>query len=253
MLKRVVIKLGGASLSESAVLEKLASLVKGYRESNIQVVIVHGGGPAINQELTNKGITWEFVNGQRKTTPEMMTVIEDVLAHQVNQYIVSSLQNQKITAVGLSGASGLLECRVFNSELGLVGEVTQCHLGVVEKALDQHLIPVIAPIGFDHDGRKFNINADWAASQIAATLNADKLIFLTDQLGILDADKKVCPTVTVADIENMINHGVIAGGMLTKTKAMMSAKNKGVAKVQISAAAHAPDLLTNDAAGTNLI
>jgi len=253
MLKRIVIKLGGASLSENAVIEKLAVLVKGYLDSNTQVVLVHGGGPAINQELTSKGITWEFVNGQRKTTPEMMTVIEDVLAHQVNQNIVRSLQNQKISAIGLSGGSGLLECRILNSDLGLVGEVIQCHLGSVEDALKQQLIPVIAPIGFDHDGRKFNINADWAASQIAANLNADKLVFLTDQLGILDADKKVCPTVTKDEIENMINCGVIAGGMLIKTKAMISAKNKGVRTVQISAAAKAPDLLNNDSVGTSLI
>lgn len=259
---RIVIKLGGSALDNPSTLQELATLVKGYQKRRYNVVLVHGGGPAINQELTARGISWKFVDGQRQTTPEMMSVIEEVLADKVNSRIVGFLRDSKIRATGLSGAKhNILSCVQLNAELMQVGRVEKVNTAVIEACFQTvpGSVPVIAPVGgsaekvpgtfsgTQRDTEKlpgtFNVNADWAATQIAIALNAKKLIFLTDQTGILDGDKQLVKKVNARMIQKMIDDGVVSGGMCTKVRAMMVALVEGVKQVRVLNASNASQLL----------
>lgn len=248
--KRVVIKLGGSALNNPSTLLELSALVKSFQKRRYNVVLVHGGGPAINQELTKRGITWKFVDGQRQTTPEMMGVIEEVLATKVNGAIVETLREAKINATGLSGAKhNILSCVQLNEELMQVGKVVSVDTSAITACFETipSSVPVIAPIGTG--ATKFNINADWAATQIAMALNAKKLIFLTDQTGILDGDKQLVKKVNTRMIHKMIESGEISGGMCAKVLAMTAALAAGVKQVRVLHASHASQLysaLPND-------
>jgi len=236
MKKTIVIKLGGSSLQNLGTLQELVALTLGYRKLNYKVVLVHGGGPAINQELTARGIEWKFINGQRQTTPQMMEVIEEVLTQKVNSMVVGNLLTAGIPAVGMSGANNkTLLCSQANSELMQVGKVEAVNTKAIEKCLGLKPMPtpVIAPIGIGAGGEKYNINADWAAAKIAIALNAEQLVFLTDQNGILDQDKELVAHATPVHIYKMIEEGVISGGMYTKVMTMMSALNAGIQKVRV--------------------
>ncbi|MEQ1876225.1 MAG: acetylglutamate kinase [Bdellovibrionia bacterium] len=250
----IVIKQGGSSLSNSATLAELAALVRGYRKRRYQVVVVHGGGPAINAELTKRGIQWKFIDGQRQTTPEMIDVIDQVLAQDVNGAVVESLSRARIHAAGMSGAHGILFCSQASPELMRVGKIGYVDVAPIEAQLARFgsPTPVIAPIGIGDQGEKYNINADWAATQIAIALGAKRLIFLTDQNGILDGEKNLIQKATPRHIEVMIEDGVISGGMMTKTRAMMAALQAGVKKVLVLNAAFASHLLTENKIGTLL-
>jgi acetylglutamate kinase len=253
MKRKIVIKLGGSSLQNLETIEQLSHAIRGFRKQGYEVVIVHGGGPAINQELTKRKIEWKFINGQRQTTPEMMIVIEEVLAGQVNSMLVWSLNDSFILSSGLSGASDdILLCKQANSELMQVGEVTNVDVTPIEEVLKRGETPVIAPVGVGLDGTKFNINADWAAAKIAIALGAEKLIFLTDQNGILDQHKKLVRSATPRTIHKMIDDGVISGGMFTKVSAMMTALAQGVEQVQVLNASAASRLSSQPKTGTTL-
>ena len=254
----VVIKLGGSSLGFAETVSQLATLVKGYQKRRYRVVVVHGGGPAINQELTRRNIKWQFINGQRQTTPEMMDVIDDVLAVQVNGTLVQNLISAGVSAMGLSGAaSEILLCSQATEELMRVGKIENVNTRGIVEILNQFggKVPVIAPIGFGagnvSGNEKYNINADWAASQIAVALEAKSLIFLTDQNGILDQDKKLLTRADAQMIDLMIADGTISGGMFTKVKAMMAAINAGVKQVRVLNASIAGAAL-DEAVGTTL-
>ncbi|MES2854353.1 MAG: acetylglutamate kinase [Bdellovibrionota bacterium] len=253
--KRIVIKLGGSSLQNASTLDQLRVIVRGYRNRNYDVVLVHGGGPAINIELQARGIGWKFIDGQRQTTPEMISVIEDVLAGQVNSSVVDSLNEAGISAVGLSGAKDeILFCTQLNEELGQVGSVEAVDIASIEAALSGAGLPtpVIAPIGFGLNGEKFNINADWAATKIAIALKAEKLIFLTDQNGILDRERKPVRNAVPAQIFEMIEDGTISGGMCTKVLAMMTALDSGVGQVRVLNASDSSRVFSRAKVGTLL-
>lgn len=250
----VVIKLGGSSLGNPETVEQLATLVKGYQKRRYRVVVVHGGGPAINAELTKRNITWQFINGQRQTTPQMMKVIDEVLAKQVNGQLVENLKSQGVSARGLSGADAeILFCTQATIELMRVGQVESVNTAGIKEILNQFggKVPVIAPIGYGERGVKFNINADWAACQIAVALDAKKLIFLTDQNGILDQQKQLVKRANSQLINMMIADGTIHGGMFTKVKAMMTALAAGVKHVRVLNASFAGMALA-EAVGTLL-
>lgn len=255
MKKISVIKLGGSSLVNTDTLQKLATLVKGCQERGSFVVVVHGGGPAINQELTRLGITWQFIDGQRQTTPEMMDVINQVLFHEVNTLLVESLYRQGVQAQPLSGAAHeILLCSQASKELMQVGKVEVVNLEAILGILaaTPGSVPVIAPIGFGTNGQRFNVNADWAATQIAMALKAHELIFLTDQNGILDQEKQLVSQATPQMIEKMISDGVISGGMSTKVRAMMLALSSGLQQIRVLHASAAGELLVNEHVGTLL-
>lgn len=255
MKQRIVIKLGGSALQNPETVLQLAELVRGYQKRRYQVVIVHGGGPAINAELTRRGITWQFINGQRQTTPEMMAVVNHVLAGVVNSELVKRLQATGTFALGLSGADDkILFCTQANPELMQVGLVETVDTAAIEKALANSIdrVPVIAPIGFGASEEKFNVNADWAATKIAMALTAKKLIFLTDQVGILDANKEIVKRANPKRINRMITEGTISGGMFTKVQAMMMALDAGVKQVRVLHASNAAQALNSELVGTIL-
>lgn len=256
MKQRIVIKLGGSSLHNKETVKELAALIRGYQKRRYHVVLVHGGGPAINEALAKENISWKFIDGQRQTTPQMMTVIDRVLATEVNGTLVENLKAEKVSAVGISGAdSKVLFCSAASKELMLVGKVDEVNPQSIKEILNQFggKVPVIAPIGLGKDHQKYNINADWAAAQIAVALQAKKLIFLTDQDGILNEQKKLVPLADAVMIDEMISTGIISGGMSTKVKAMLTALNSGISQVRVLHASFSSLLLTAEKIGTVLM
>ncbi len=256
MRQKIVLKLGGSSLQDPGTLQELIALVRGYRETNYDVIIVHGGGPSINQELTSRGIQWKFINGQRQTTLEMMDVIEGVLSDKINSMLVTALRAANIPAVGISGAQEkMLLCIQASAELMQVGQVESVNTAIIEKNLqfDLNFTPVIAPIGIGEQNEKYNINADWAAAKIAIALQAEKLIFLTDQNGVLGAHKQLLHHATPPLLHQLIEEGVISGGMYTKVMTMMTALQAGVQQIRVLNANVASHLLRNHNVGTLLV
>ena len=252
---KIVIKLGGSALQNPETLLQLATLVKGYQKRRYDVVLVHGGGPAINEELLSRGIKWQFIDGQRQTTLEMMGAIEKVLAGDINSLLVDHLKQNKISAIGLSGAKDkILFCSQASPQLQQVGKIEFVDTTAIEACFAKFgaFVPVIAPIGLDKNGGKYNINADWAATQIAIAIQAKKLVFLTDQNGILDEKKQLVPKVSSDWINQRIEDGIIYGGMSTKVKAMMKAVQSGIKYVRVMHASSASLLLLDDKVGTLL-
>jgi acetylglutamate kinase len=236
---RILIKLGGAALQDESLVAALCEDLSLIRGAGVHVVLVHGGGPAINQELESKGIQWTFVDGLRVTTPAMMETIEMVLCGKVNRRIVRTFNQSSVRAIGLSGSdAGMLSCRPLRKELGLVGEVTEVRPAAIEAILRTQddgigTIPVIAPIGVDENGQAYNINADWAAARIAEALDIDKMLFLTDQEGILGADGKLIQELDAGELEALIDEGVVKGGMLAKVNTVLYALKNGVRDIHI--------------------
>lgn len=236
---RVLIKLGGAALQDESLVAALCEDLSLIRGAGVNVVLVHGGGPAINAELERRGIKWTFKDGLRVTTPEMMEVIEMVLCGKVNRRIVRTLNQSSVRAIGLSGSDArTLFCKPMREELGLVGEVVDVRPAAIEAILrtqDEGIgtIPVIAPIGIGENGEAYNINADWAAVRIAEALDIDKVLFLTDQEGILGADGKLVGELDAGELEVLIEEGVVKGGMLAKVSTVLHALKNGVKDIHI--------------------
>lgn len=235
----MLIKLGGAALQDAELVESICEDLMLIRSVGVQVVIVHGGGPSINEELTRRNITWEFFEGQRITTPEMMNVIEMVLCGQVNRRIVRTLNQSGVKAIGVSGTdANTLFCKKASQKLGQVGQVDKVNPTYIHSILNTQSdgigsIPVIAPVGVGKTGEAYNINADWAAVRIAQELGIKKVLFLTDQNGILDAQKQLIPELDAGELENLIETGVVAGGMLAKVRTVLHALRHGVNDVHI--------------------
>jgi acetylglutamate kinase len=220
MADTVVIKCGGSVLSELS--EAFFHSLKEMKSRGMNIVIVHGGGPEIGQMLKQLNIKSEFVNGLRKTTNEVLEVVEMILAGKVNKQLVSLLQKKGLKAIGLSGIdANLIEAKPMDVEhLGYVGEVTHVNHSLLQQLAASEYIPVIAPIGFDQTGQKYNINADTAAGAVAMALEAKHLLFVTDVPGIL-RNGTLVEHATVEMILEMIDEGTIYGGMIPKVKAAM--------------------------------
>jgi len=230
----VLIKIGGAALQEPSLVSAICEDIRHIRSVGVKVVVVHGGGPSINNELKSRGISWEFIDGQRVTTPEMMEVIEMVLCGLVNRRIVRNLSGAGVKAIGMSGAdASILLCQQASPKLGQVGQINKVDTQVIHSILTTETVPVIAPVGVGHEGEAFNINADWAAARIAQALGIQKVLFLTDQDGILGKDGKLIPELDAAELESMIESEVIKGGMLAKANTVIHALRHGVTEVQI--------------------
>jgi len=236
----LLIKLGGAALREAPLVESLCEDLALIRSVGLKVILVHGGGPAINEALTKHNITWSFHEGQRITTPEMMEVIETTLCGKVNRSIVRLLNKNNISSMGFSGTDArLIECKALDPKLGLVGKVTKINVEFIESLLASQskntygTIPVIAPVGYGPHGQAYNLNADWAATAIASSLKLKKMIFLTDQDGILDENQKLIATLGSGDLLDLIERGVISGGMLAKARTIIDALSNGVRNIHI--------------------
>jgi acetylglutamate kinase len=236
----ILIKLGGAALEDMDLVGRLCRDLALIRAAGIKLIIVHGGGKAINAELERHGISWDFIEGQRVTSPEMMGIIEMVLTGKNNQNLVRTLNASGVKAVGLSGTdAGAIRCQALSKELGQVGRIMDIDTELIQSYLDsqresgQGYIPVFAPIGIGDDGEAYNINADWAASKIAQALNIHKLIYLTDQDGILDQAGEVITRLQMPDLQNLADSETVSGGMLAKVNTIMDALNGGIDAVHI--------------------
>lgn len=230
----IVIKLGGHAMSSDAAMASFARDIVLMRQCNVNPVIVHGGGPMINEMLKKLDIKSEFVNGKRVTDAATVEVVEMVLSGKVNKAIVQAINDQGGRAVGISGKdANLLKCTQTNPELGLVGDPQTVDATVVHSLIADGMIPVIAPLGSGENGETFNINGDTAAGAIAAGLKADRLLLLTDVEGVKDADGDVITSLTSDQVAKLTKDGVIAGGMIPKTETALKAVHGGVNAVVI--------------------
>ncbi|RFB18258.1 acetylglutamate kinase [Bacillus sp. HNG] len=225
-METIVIKCGGSILAQLS--DSFFNSLKELKESGYRVVVVHGGGPEIAQTLTSLKIESEFVNGLRKTTKEVLDVVEMVLSGTVNKKVVIELEKAGIPAVGLSGCDAqLIKAKPINlGQLGYVGEVEEVNVSFLEFLLSQNYVPVISPIGIDEKFTKYNINADTAAASVATALKAEHLLFVTDVDGI-KKDGEVLPSLSTDSVLSLIEEGTIYGGMIPKVKAALSALHDG--------------------------
>ena len=225
----VVIKLGGHAMGSDDAMDEFARDVALMRQVGVNPVVVHGGGPMINDMLKRLNIQSEFVNGKRVTDAATMEVVEMVLSGVVNSRIVQAITEQGGRAVGVSGKDGgLIICDQENPELGLVGSPTEVNPRLLRDFADKGIIPVIAPLGMGRNGETFNLNGDTAAGAIAAALKADRLLLLTDVAGVKNAQGEVLTELTADQIREMVADGTIAGGMIPKTQTALDALEGGV-------------------------
>ncbi len=230
----VVIKLGGHAMGSDEAMETFARDVVLMQQVGVNPVIVHGGGPMINEMLKKLDIQSEFVNGKRVTDEATMEVVEMVLSGRVNKRIVQAINAQGGKAVGLSGKdANLIICDPADPKLGLVGEPTEIKPQFLHTLFNDDAIPVIAPLGAGRNGETYNINGDTAAGAIAAALKADRLLLLTDIDGVRDASGEVVTELTADQIRAMTRDGIIAGGMIPKTETALAAIEGGVRAVVI--------------------
>ncbi len=231
---KIVIKIGGSVLHDENTIELLCNDIKQLTESGYKVILVHGGGKAINASLKIHGIQSEFIDGLRVTNADAMKIIEMVLCGQVNQSLVRKLNNKGLPAIGLSGADHhLLSCKKYSQQHGFVGEIQSVNTSLIRHILSHQSIPVIASIGIDTQGDPLNVNADMAACHIANALDVHQLIYLTDQDGIYDENGNVLPTLNAGALQTLINQGTVTDGMLIKTKAILTSLKSGLNKIHI--------------------
>ena len=230
----VVIKLGGHAMGSDEAMDSFARDVVLMRQVGVNPVVVHGGGPMINDMLARLDVKSEFVNGKRVTDKATMEVVEMVLSGRVNKRIVQAINAQGGRAVGLSGKdANLMMCEQTNPDLGFVGTPVNVDPNLLNGLAESEIIPVIAPIGSGRTGETFNVNGDTAAGAIAAGLRADRLLLLTDVAGVKGADGEVLTEITAEQARNLTDEGVIAGGMIPKTETALSAMKEGVRAVVI--------------------
>ncbi len=243
----IVIKYGGHAMVDEQLKEDFARDVTLMKFIGLNPVVVHGGGPQINDVLDRMGIRPTFVRGMRLTDAETMDVVEMVLGGKINKAIVAQINQHGGKAVGLSGKDGGLilakKLHIVHQEdadkppeiidPGLVGQVTHVKPELVNTLCGQGFIPIIAPVGAGDSGETFNINADLVAGRIAMALSAGRLIFLTDVDGVLDASDALISTISVGDVPQMIEDKIISGGMIPKIECASDAIKAGVEKVHI--------------------
>ena len=236
--RRIVVKYGGAAMVHAELREAVFRDLALLTSVGVQPVVVHGGGPEINTWLKRLDIPAEFRDGLRVTDPDTMDVVEMVLVGRVNKQIVYGLNKLGAKAVGLSGSDGMLvEARPWgNGSHGLVGDVARINPDVLEPLLNKGYVPVISSVAATRDGTAHNINADTVAGELAAALEAEKLILLTDTPGILrdrENPESLIPQLRLSEARQLIEEGVVAGGMTPKTECCIRALAQGVSAAHI--------------------
>jgi len=230
----VVVKFGGHAMGDTAAMNSFARDIVLMKQVGIHPVVVHGGGPMINQMLERLEIKSEFVNGKRISDEKTVEVVEMVLSGTINKRIVQAINQQGGKAVGLSGKdSNLMICEKARPDMGFVGEPSDVDPRVLTELSGSGYIPVVAPLGAGRAGETFNVNGDTAAGAIAAALKADRLLLLTDVSGVKDASGKVLTQITPQQVEALTDEGTIAGGMIPKTETALAAIRGGVRAVVI--------------------
>ncbi len=235
--EKIVIKYGGSAQTSKELKEKFAQDIALLHTVGMKPIIVHGGGKAITKLLSDLGVETKFVDGQRVTTREVMRVAEMVLSGEINKEIVSLLNAYGTKAIGVSGKDGsFLEATPKDfKNFGFTGVIQNVNPQIIDNILDDGFVPVIAPIAsgvkVGHIG--FNINADLAASKIAVALNARKVLFLTDTVGVMDKNMRLINTLDIRKTEELKRDGTINGGMVPKVDACIEALRGGVKKAHI--------------------
>jgi acetylglutamate kinase len=230
----VVIKFGGNAMGDDEAMNSFARDIVLMRQVGVNPVVVHGGGPMINEMLDRLAVKSHFVGGKRVTDAATMEVVEMVLAGRVNKRIVQAINGAGGKAVGLTGKdANLMICDQTDPDLGFVGTPVEMDTTVLTKLFEAEIIPVIAPIGMGRAGETYNINGDTAAGAVAAALRADRLLLLTDVEGVKDASGNVLTELTSQQILDLTAEGVIAGGMIPKTETALHAIDGGVRAVVI--------------------
>lgn len=256
--KTIVVKYGGNAMINDELKEAVMRDLVLLTTVGIKVVLVHGGGPAINKTLDKIGVESKFVDGLRVTDKETVDVVQMVLAGKVNKDLVCQIGNLGGHAIGLSGMDGnMIKCKPLDSEHGFVGEITETNMEVINEVLANNFIPVISTIGYDEQGNCYNINADTVAAQIAGDLKAEALISMTDIVGLLrdiNDDSSKIQKVFISDIPALIADGIIKGGMIPKIDSMTQAIRNGCTKAFIidGRVPHSilMELLTDEGMGT---
>ncbi|MCH8497963.1 MAG: acetylglutamate kinase [Marinobacter sp.] len=266
--KTVVVKYGGNAMENEELKSSFARDMVLMKLVGINPIVVHGGGPQIGELLAKLNIPSEFINGMRVTDSQTMDVVEMVLGGQVNKQIVSLINKQGGTAMGLTGKdANLIRARKLEVvektpentrpeiiDIGHVGEVESVNTDVIEMLTRSNVIPVIAPVGVGADGASYNINADLVAGKVAEALKAEKLILLTNVSGLKSKEGQVLTGLNARQVNDLIDDGTIHGGMLPKIRCALSAVENGVRTAHIidGRVAHATllEIFTDEGVGT---
>jgi acetylglutamate kinase len=269
--KTIVVKYGGHAMTDETLRNSFARDIVLLKYVGMHPIVVHGGGPQIGATMQRLGIESQFVEGLRVTDAATMDVVDMVLGGKLNQEIVATINRHGGRAVGLTGKDASLiratKKYVYHQatpdapaepvDIGQVGEVQAVNPAIIHVLETAGFIPVIAPTGVGEHGESYNINADTAAGDLAGSLQAEKVLFLTDVEGILDSDGKLVSTLNAAMIQTLRNDGVIGGGMLPKVDACLHALELGVGKAHIidGRVPHAVllELFTNRGVGTEIV
>ena len=259
--KIVVVKYGGNAMISDELKDAVMGDIVLLSLIGIKVVLVHGGGPEITHMLNAVGKETKFVNGLRVTDKETVEIAQMVLTGKVNKNLVNLLHQKGGKAIGLCGIDGhMIEAEMLNPDLGYVGEITKVNVEPITDVLEKGYIPVISTVGCDNDGNVYNINADTAAAKIAGILGAESLISMTDIEGILrdkDDPSTLISKILVDEAPQLVEEGVISGGMIPKVECCIDAIESGVRKVFIidGRIPHAIliETLTNEGIGTMFV
>ena len=232
--KVIVVKYGGNAMINDELKEAVMGDVVLLSLIGIKVVLVHGGGPEINDMLKKINKKSEFIDGLRVTDKETMDIVQMVLAGKVNKSLVQLINEHGGKALGLCGSDGeMIITKKLDDVHGFVGEITEINTKIIDDALNNGYIPVISTIGCDREGNTYNFNADTAASRIAGELKAESLISMTDIIGLLrdvNDPSSLITSVNVSEVKELINDGIISGGMIPKVDCCVDAIRRGVNK-----------------------
>jgi acetylglutamate kinase len=249
---KLLVKLGGTLLDAPESRARLASQIAAARRSGARIAVVHGGGKQMTRYLAERGVESRFVNGLRVTDAAVVDALLKVFAGSVNHELVAALNAAGAMAVGLSGIdSFLVEAEEMDPALGAVGRVSRANPALLDLLTANGFVPVVACVAGDRQGRIFNINADQMAVACAKAFAAERLIFLTDVSGVLDAGGQVRPVLTASESQSLIDSAIATGGMRAKLESALAALRGGVPQVLIAPGA-APDVLPRILAGEDI-
>lgn len=235
--KTVVVKMGGGAMTDDALNRQLAQDVLLLHSVGVRIVLVHGGGPQIDELMRRLGMEPEFRDGLRVTGADTLDLVRMVLVGRINRDLVAAINREGPVGIGVSGEDGrLLLARQRDPRLGFVGDVVAVNASVLERLLEDGLVPVVSTVGADADGQAYNINADAAAAAIAGALGAEKIVYLTGAPGLLadpaDPDS-LLPRLSLADVKARLGDGSVDGGMIPKLTACAEAVEGGVRTAHI--------------------
>ena len=233
--KIIVIKYGGFALSNQKIVKSFAKNISLFNQLGLKVVIVHGGGPQIEKEMQKQKIKDQEFQGLRVTNRKILSIVKKIIGRELNPMIVKNIRQSGGKAKSINGITKKIiqAKKILNGKIGFVGTPSNLNKGYILELLKKGTVPVISPLGYDKLGNTYNINADTAAGYVAEKLKAERLILLTDVVGVLDSKKKLIAALNEKKASKFIKNGTIKGGMLPKIKTCFNIIKKGVKGVVI--------------------